>query len=58
MSSKICRADDYRIQLEQERIQNDQLLHENERLHQQFETNIRESEQIYKSRERVRIVYA
>ncbi|VDM99286.1 unnamed protein product [Thelazia callipaeda] len=51
------KVDDYRIQLEQERIQNDQLLHENERLRQQFETNIRENERIFKTRERNLVQY-
>ncbi|VDN21719.1 unnamed protein product [Gongylonema pulchrum] len=46
------KVDDYRIQLEQERIQNDQLMHENERLRQQFDANIREKERVYRTRER------
>ncbi|VDK63419.1 unnamed protein product, partial [Gongylonema pulchrum] len=47
------RAEDLAMQLDQERLQNDQLQSEIQRLRQQFEISIRDKERVYQSRERV-----
>ncbi|VDN08150.1 unnamed protein product [Thelazia callipaeda] len=52
LSDERRRADDLVIQLEQERLQNEQLQNEIHRLRQQFEISFRDKERVYQNRER------
>uniref|UniRef100_A0A0N5AFE4 CEP209_CC5 domain-containing protein n=1 Tax=Syphacia muris TaxID=451379 RepID=A0A0N5AFE4_9BILA len=49
---KYYRNDEYRMLLDQEHIQNDQLQHELERLRRDYEATLQEKEQVFQNRER------